>query len=154
MDMMTRLITLVLIAITIYVVYQQIVIFLEKKEMNTIFVGAILILVLLLSIAFKPLSYILTVDNLVIKRIAGDILIAKNDIKSAELLKSGTLGTLVRGFGIGGYFGYMGSYYSSKIGWLTMYATRRDNRILITIKDDKKIIITPDETTLAAALII
>lgn len=152
MDTVTTLITLVLIIITVYVVYQQTVLFLAKKEMNTIFVGIILILVLLLSIAFKPLAYILTGDKLIIKRIAGDINIAKNDIKSAEILTPDTSGTLVRGFGIGGYFGYMGRYYSSKLGWLTMYATRRDKRILIATKEGKLLIVTPDETALAAVL--
>lgn len=152
MDALTSLITLVLIAITIYIVYGQTILFLEKKELNAIIVGAVLIVVMLLAIAFKPLCYILTEDKLVIKRLAGDISITKKDVKSAEILAAYKAGTLIRGFGIGGYFGYTGRYYSTKLGWLSMYATRRDKKMLITTNQGKQFILTPDETDLARAL--
>lgn len=100
----------------------------------------------------RPISYILTDEELIIKRLAGNIRIAKNEIHSVESLDNGRSGTLIRTFGIGGYFGYFGKYYSSSLGSLTLYATRKDKRILVTTKSGKKIVLTPDDSALAADL--
>lgn len=42
-------------------------------------------------------------------------------------------------------FGYTGKTYLNGVGILRWYATRKDNTVLITTRDHRKIIITPDQ---------
>jgi len=72
-----------------------------------------------------------------------------NEIKEIKVLEFHDLTGLVRTFGNGGLFGYYGKFYSRKQGKMTLYTTRRDNRIMIITKADKKIIISPDDLALA-----
>jgi hypothetical protein len=62
-----------------------------------------------------------------------------------------TRGTL-RTFGVGGLFGYFGKFYIPSIGSCTFYATQSKNKILITTHNDHKIILTPDDLSLAVQL--
>jgi len=60
-------------------------------------------------------------------------------------LESGKLTYSVRTFGVGGLFGYFGKFWNKEYGNMTWYATRRDKAIMIITKENKKIILTPDE---------
>jgi hypothetical protein len=58
----------------------------------------------------------------------------------------------IRTFGVGGLFGYFGKFHTPGIGHSTFYATQRKNKILIVTSNDKKIVITPDDNSLAEKL--
>ncbi len=51
----------------------------------------------------------------------------------------------IRKIGVGGLFGYYGKFVKRSFGSMTFYATRRNNYVLVTMTDDRKIIITPDD---------
>ena len=55
----------------------------------------------------------------------------------------------IRKMSIGGLFGYNGIYWSSELGNFTMYATNRNNRVIIRMKNDKVYVISPDDPAMA-----
>ena len=95
--------------------------------------------------AFRPISYILTNEQLIIHRPFADVKIDRLQVKSVELLEEGKLRLSVRLFGVGGLFGYYGKFANSKLGNMTWYATRRNKAVLVLTMENKKIILTPDE---------
>lgn len=97
----------------------------------------------LFCVLFRPLNYVLTVDNLVIHRLFNDITIKRGDILTAREISKKDMGMTIRTFGVGGLFGYFGKFFNSKLGRLTMYGTRRNNTVLVETSN-KKIILTPD----------
>ncbi len=56
------------------------------------------------------------------------------------------LGFGIRTFASGGFLGYFGKFYYRKWGHMTLYVTDRTKMLLITLDDDRKIIISPDDT--------
>jgi hypothetical protein len=104
-----------------------------------------LILIYLICLLLKPLSYEITQDELIIRRLIKSIRINRNDIKSLELIEKATLSGTIRTFGVGGLFGWYGKFANFQLGAMTWYVTRRDKPVLIIKKDSKKILISPDE---------
>jgi len=49
-------------------------------------------------------------------------------------------------FGTGGFFGYFGPYFFQHYGRVTLYATDRSKMLLITLDDERRIIISPEDT--------
>ena len=110
-------------------------------------------LMLLLGIFFAGLlygtqGYILDEENFTIVRPADNKLIKLTDIEDARVLTTEEMSGIKRTFGNIGLFGYIGLYYNSKIGKMTFYTTRRNNRILILTKKGRKIVITPDDLSM------
>lgn len=52
----------------------------------------------------------------------------------------------LRLFGNGGVFGYMGWFRSRALGTYQANANRRDSRILLTFKDNKKLVLSADQS--------
>lgn len=112
----------------------------------TVSVGIIGLLVAIYAITFllHPVNYRVDTNVIIIHRPLNDIRINKDSIKSVQILEEGVLRWSVRTFGVGGLFGYFGSFANSKLGNMTWYATRRNKAVLIQTTD-KKIIVTPNE---------
>lgn len=108
------------------------------------YVTAVLLLIYLIAFAFRPISYNVTADKLIIHRLFVDVKIDRNKIKSVELLDRDKMGLAIRTFGVGGLFGYYGKFANTKLGSMTWYATRRDKTVLVQTVGNKKIILTPD----------
>jgi hypothetical protein len=113
---------------------------------NFILPLAILLLVIyLICMLLKPLSYEITEDKLIIRRLIKSVRINRSDIESLELKEKSDLTGTIRTFGVGGLFGWYGKFANSQLGAMTWYVTRRDKPVLIIKKDSKKIMISPDE---------
>jgi hypothetical protein len=69
----------------------------------------------------------------------------RSQIKNILKIENGKLSWSIRTFGVGGLFGYFGKFWSNEFGNMTWYATRRDKAIMIITKENKKIVLTPDE---------
>ena len=95
--------------------------------------------------AFRPVSYSLDREKLIIHRIFPDVQIDRKQMISAEVLEKDALYWSIRTFGVGGLFGYFGKFANAKLGNMTWYATRRDKTVLIKTAGNKKIILTPDD---------
>jgi len=104
-----------------------------------------LILIYLICMVLKPLSYEITQDELIIHRLIKSVRINRADIKSLELIEKATLSGTIRTFGVGGLFGWYGKFANSQLGAMNWYVTRRDKPVLIIKKDSKKILISPDQ---------
>ena len=105
----------------------------------------LLVAVYLGAYMFRPVSYEITADKLIICRLYKNVTLDRSRITSVELLPKGNMGTVFRTFGVGGLFGYFGKFASTKQGGMTWYATRRDHRVLVKTDDNRKIILTPDD---------
>lgn len=97
-----------------------------------------------------PTGYSLDNGELTIRRRARSFSIPLANISDVHLLSPTE--TLMRTFGVGGLYGYFGRYYSSRWGRLQLYTTQQRNRILIETRDGTKIVISPDDVQLFAAL--
>jgi hypothetical protein len=126
------------------------------SESDSIFPNALslvaILTVFLVSWMYAPISYSLTHDTLLINRRTGPVRIALAEIKEARLLDGNTTALGIRTFGVGGFFGYFGKFYFSRLGHVTCYLTQRKNRILIVTTQGKKIMISPDDPGLADLL--
>ena len=96
--------------------------------------------------AFRPISYELTDTKLIIHRLLKNVVIDRDKIKSAEFVDKEKLSFLLRLFAVGGLFGYFGKFSNNEFGRMSLYATRRDKNILLQTIDNKKFILTPNDT--------
>ena len=103
------------------------------------------LLIYFLAFAFRPINYVVTKDELIVRRPLLNVHIKRADIKSVELIDKNKIRGSIRTFGVGGLFGYYGSFANSSLGRMTWYATRRDKPVLIKTTDNKKIIFTPND---------
>ena len=90
-------------------------------------------------------------DKLVILRRYKSITIYADEVFSVDPLPKNALSGAIRTFGVGGLFGYFGSYSKSNLGSFKLYATSLDNLFLIRLVNGKKIVIScaePDKMNL------
>jgi hypothetical protein len=80
--------------------------------------------------------------QLVILRRYKSVVIYADEVKSVEQLPKNALRGAIRTCGVGGFFGYFGSYYKSGIGVFKLYATSFDNLYLIRKWDGKSIVVS------------
>lgn len=101
---------------------------------------------------WRPTAYSLDSAGLHIHRALGTKTIAADRLAGAARSVKADMGTGIRTFGSGGAFGYLGMFYYSGMGSVKMYVTNRENMLMITLADGKRIMISPDlpDTFLAA----
>ena len=97
---------------------------------------------------FASQSYSVDNTDLTINRPVGKVKIKLVDITQARSLTDNEMKGTIKTFGVGELFGYFGKFHTPSIEHTTFYATQRQNRILITTKQDRKIVLTPDEISL------
>ncbi len=99
--------------------------------------------------SFRPTKYIVDSEKITIKRPLKDLIIDMKNIQQVFLVSNDTMKWTIRTFGNGGLFGYYGKFRNRTYGNMTWYATKRDNYLLIETSKHKKIILTPDDITMA-----
>jgi Bacterial PH domain len=114
----------------------------ENKIISPI-IGISFTLILVLSYIFAPRKYSISKDILIIHRPIYNIEIPKKEIKSA--IENTSKAISIRTFGVGGLFGYFGSFHSFDLGGTTWYATKRKNQVIIERTNGQKIILSPDD---------
>lgn len=102
-------------------------------------------LIYFIAFVFRPISYVVTKEEIVVRRALLNVHIKRADIKSAELIERNKITGSIRTFGVGGLFGYYGNFANLSLGRMTWYATRKDKTVLVETMDNKKIIFTPNE---------
>lgn len=103
------------------------------------------LLIYFIAFVFRPISYVVTKEEIIVRRPLLNVHIKRADIKSAELIEGNKITGSIRTFGVGGLFGYYGNFANLSLGRMTWYATRKDKPVLIKTTDNKKIIFTPNE---------
>lgn len=109
-----------------------------------IFNGIMLATVLMCE-GYAPQRLEIGEDKIVILRRYNSVTINRDEVKSIERLPDNAMTWAVRTGGVGGLFGYYGSYYSRKIGSFTLYATSFRNLYLIRRWDGKSVVISCSE---------
>ena len=103
------------------------------------------VLIYLIAYAFRPVSYVITQDEIIVRRPLLNVHINRIDIASAEIIDRNKIHISMRTMGTPGIFGFSGTFYTLAYGRMTWYVTRRDRLVLIRTKNNKKILLTPDE---------
>lgn len=93
------------------------------------------------------IGYLVTNDMLIIRRPLAykSITINRHNITSIQQINSSDISGSLRRFGIGGVFGYHGTFENSKLGTMLLYITRIDNLVLIRTANNLNIIVSPDD---------
>lgn len=145
LDTLAKVVTVAVTILFTTIIIGQLVLLLDSAKSISVITIVILVLIYLIVFLYKPISYKITDDLLVIHRPLTDIKVDLKEIQNVEQVDKSSLSGTIRIFGVGGLFGYWGKFTNSKIGLMTWYATRRDNAVLVTTFGNKKIVLTPDE---------
>ena len=113
--------------------------------MELIILNVIMLPLVLVCEGLAPQRLEIGAKKLVILRRYNSITIYADEVLSVEQLPKNALRGAMRTFGVGGFFGYFGSYYKSGIGSFRLYATSFDNLFLIRLANGKKIVISCSE---------
>lgn len=103
-----------------------------------------LLLIVVVSYVLAPQGYAVADGFLVVRRVAGNIRIPLNDIRSIHAADSGDLTGSIRLWGSGGLFGYYGLYRTPGIGVCRWYVTDRSRPVFVTA--GKTYVVSPLDT--------
>jgi hypothetical protein len=148
LDKLAKVVTAVIIILFTAIIFLQLIFIQDFGNTSSIITITTLLISYLIAFIFRPISYIILDEFLVIHRPLLDIKIALNEIENMVVLDSQELKGTIRTFGVGGLWGYWGSFANSRIGAMKWYATRMSNAVLITTGNNKKIVLTPDDPEL------
>ena len=145
LDDLAKVITIIITILFAGIIVGQFSLIKDEGKSVPTFTTILLSLIYFGTFSFRPISYKLTDDKLIIHRPLFDIKIKRTEIKNVEQLDKEKLSWAMRIFGVGGLFGYSGKFINTKLGSMTWYATRRNNAVLVTTIYNKKIVLTPNE---------
>lgn len=101
-------------------------------------ISLIIALSLFSLISFTPISLCLNRDEIVLRKMIGRLKIQIKEVESIELMLAKNLKGANRIIGSSGYFGYWGYFRSNCLGKFTLFATEKNNLILIKTVNGKK----------------
>lgn len=101
---------------------------------------------------YSPQYYSVENNTVIIHRKVGSIAIPFSEIKHSTTLTDVDMKGTIRTMGVGGLFGYFGKFSVPSIGNSSLYATQMSNYVLLKLKNDKIIIITPDDLSLVGQI--
>ena len=145
LDNLAKVLTIVITILFAGIIVGQFSFIKDEEKSVPVFTTIFLSLIYFGTFLFRPISYKLTDNKLIIHIPMSDIKINRTEIKSVEQLEKTKLSWAFRVFGVGGLFGYWGKFSNTKLGSMNWYATRRNNAVLVTTIYNKKIILTPNE---------
>lgn len=119
-------------------------IFISEKLIILPVLAVFLVLVFFIAFAYRPISYTVTKEQLIINRLAGTVLIPRSSIKSVDIIHRNVVDGSLRTFGVGGLFGYYGRFSNAKFGAMTWYVRRMDQLVFVNTVEEK-ILVSPDD---------
>ena len=145
LDKTSKIITL-FVSLLFIVIISLNIWYAHDNALVSLLVTVMLLLIYAITYCYRPVNYQIKNNNIVVHRYASNVVFSRNEIKSVQLVTPQKLQGAIRIFGVGGLFGYFGKYINRDLGYMTWYATQRDNEaVLIELNNQKKIIITPDK---------
>jgi|LakMenE18May11ns_1017448.scaffolds.fasta_scaffold9707433_2 hypothetical protein len=148
LDKLAKVVTAVITILFTAIIVLQLIFIQDFGNTSSIITITTLLISYLIAFIFRPISYIILDELLVIHRPLLDIKIALSEIENIVVLDGQELKGTIRTFGVGGLWGYWGRFANSRIGAMKWYATRMSNAVLITTGNNKKIVLTPDDPEL------
>jgi len=107
-------------------------------------VSLIIFSVVIFTFLTRPLAYQIQDGLLTIQSGIRSPKFKISEIAEVKIPQSDEMGFSIRTFGNGGLFGYTGFYQNSTFGEVEMFATRRNQYLVIRMKSGKTIVLTPD----------
>lgn len=107
------------------------------------YISYILIGVLLICFLIKPIYYMDSKEKIIIKFLFFKKVLYKQNIMEVKSILAKDVNNSLRTFGVGGLFGYNGYFNNKRFGRMIWFTTNRDYFVLITLKDNKKYVISP-----------
>lgn len=138
---MSSLATILMLVVVFYLLYN-----IPILGNVAIFFSALLIVCLLISIALMPLGVEVDDEQIIIHLLLHRIYISKDEIVKIQPFPKNS--TIIRHFGIGGVYGYIGAYKSREVGKFTSYATDFNRSFMIYRKDKRPLVVTIDDSTI------
>ena len=152
-DSLTKTITTVFLVLFAGIIFVNVLAYFDADSSSHKHIHGVVLLLFPLVLGgcyvFSIKGYMIEGAELIILRPAGSKKIPVSDIAEVRVVRREEMRGAIRIFGVGGFFGYYGKYYSWTLGSLTLYTTQRKNRVLIILKTGKKIMISPDDLSLA-----
>jgi hypothetical protein len=145
LDKTAKVITILITLLFAVIIAAQFVTVYYSGSYRPLIISVILLLLYCLAFVFHPTAYKVTKDFLIICRPIKDLQIKRSGIRNVAAIDGKEISNAIRTFGVGGVFGYYGSFANFHLGSMTWYATRKDKAVLITTNDNKKIVVTPNE---------
>jgi hypothetical protein len=144
LDITSKIVTssLVLFVITIAILENT---FLKTNEPFIYLPVLFLLPLLIVTYIYSPKFYSVDMDYIIVHRKVSNFFISRKEIKSTVKISSVEMGMPWRTFGNGGVFGYTGYYSSSKLGKMRWFVSQRKNYVLITMNNDSKYLLSPDD---------
>ena len=94
---------------------------------------------------FRPISYTITDQEVIVNRLWKSVKINRKDIQNVEILDKDFSKRTTRTFGVGGMWGYFGKFSHDIISTMIWYVTRRDKMVLLRLVDGKRVVLSPDD---------
>lgn len=145
LDKTAKVITTIVTALFILIISGQLSLIKDADSPSPVLITAACLLIYFLTLAFRPVRYTITPEELIIHRPLLNVRFKRSDIIKVEQLEKSKLSASIRTFGVGGLFGYFGSFFNLSLGHMTWYATQRNKYVLVTTRKNKKIVLTPND---------
>ena len=99
--------------------------------------------ILLTCVVFAPLGYVVDETGVVVNRIGPKVLILRSEIAEIRWLTKSDVGFSLRFWGSGGFFGFYGWFWSTRLGRHRAYITNAKELVLIQCHDGRKFLLSP-----------
>jgi hypothetical protein len=145
LDSQARMITFVVLIVVMIPILTMVSIYTKHHDPWILLAPVVVILALGITVLYRIKGFGLDNDGLHIFRPIGESIYPLHQFRSITSITAKELGFGIRTFASGGFLGYFGKFYYRNHGPVTLYVTDKDKMLLITLADDKKIIISPDD---------
>ena len=145
LDYKAKAVTIGVTIVFAFLIISQAVIITDEGRRTPVYTTALCLIIYLVSLLFKTSGYKIDENRLIIKRWIFDVKINKEDILTIDRIEKWRFTFSIRFFGMSRLFGYYGEYLFAGYGPCDLYVTRRDTMVLITTKNNKKIVLSPDD---------
>lgn len=144
LDRLTKIITTIVTIVFGSIVILGVTAAITEQEYGVVWVSVVTAAFYGIVWMYRPLRYTIGEKAVIIHRPFDKVIFPKADITEVALVESRSIRFALRTFGVGGIFGYFGSFYTSALGGMTWYLTRLDRAVLIRTKK-AKILVSPDD---------
>lgn|SRR5574343_242599 len=139
--------------ISLFVAATLIVTAILSDDRQTFFiVGPIVTVSIFLAYLWKPSSYEITNEYVIVHRLIGAAKYERSRIINVRAGEPEEIKNSIRLFGSGGMFGYFGKFRNSHLKTFVLQCTRRDNLVMIFTDKGLKVLSPDDPQTMLRAL--
>lgn len=119
-------------------------IILSEDRQTILIVGPIVSLTIFLAYLWKPSSYEITSEHVIVHRLIGAAKYERSRIINVRAGEPDEIKNAMRLFGSGGMFGYFGKFRNQHLKTFVLQCTRRDNLVMIFTDKGLKVL-SPDD---------